>query len=144
MISRAHFLTQLWFHTLSLVLNTRHILTLLTLLWLLFSRCLFSCRRCSSDHRFTLTAGGARGGLRLHSRRLRMQPHTAGYTQHTHTHARRHQTLTSRRTAAGYGRGARVRMPVPSRIVPRASPRDPHRCSPSGGGGRQAGGGQRG
>lgn len=58
---------------------------------------------------------------------------------HTLTHARRHQTLTSRRTAAGYDRGARVRTPVPSRIVPRASPRDPHRCSPSGGGGRLAG-----
>lgn len=38
-------------------------------------------------------------------------------------------TLTSRRTAVGYGTGARVRTLVPSRILPRASPLKPNSCS---------------
>lgn len=38
-------------------------------------------------------------------------------------------TLTSLRTAAGYGRGARVRTLVPSRILPSASPANPNSCS---------------
>lgn len=39
------------------------------------------------------------------------------------------QTLTSRRTAVGYGRGARVRTLVPSRILPRASAVNPNSYS---------------
>lgn len=44
-------------------------------------------------------------------------------------HAVIRETLTSPMTAAGYGRGARVRTLVPSRILPRASPVNPNSCS---------------
>lgn len=71
--------------------------------------------------------------------------HTAATTTHTHTHTTQYLeewqaasrcthlsetlALTSQRTAAGYGRGARVRTLVPSRILPRASPVCPNSCS---------------
>lgn len=54
-----------------------------------------------------------------------LKKHETQHTQHTTSG----QRLTSRRTAVGYGRGARVRTLVPSRILPRASPVHPDSCS---------------
>lgn len=73
----------------------------------------------------------------MKSREASGHKHTAK-TKHTDS-LRTYIALTSLRTAAGYGRGARVRTLVPSRILPRASPVNPNSCSQ---GGRKRGGGE--